>query len=259
MDDDPKIHLVTIAFNVGVFGYLAITDQDINLMNDSSHILNIFLNYLSNLRHDQTFWIMLSAIGTLLVAAVAVWKENFHREPLLVLEAENLEGSAVPLQHQDGSMVMSCYYHLRVRNQKTKVLVKNARVLFRSIRFETPPNLRELHPPRPLVWAPAELGEAAPSFLRERTVDLIRVLRNYAEVVLQGSPFSGEHIIQWGQDARIILEVVADNYSRETFYELACAWQNSSPLTNFEQEPIGNLRITLQRVQSQFGIADEQV
>ena len=86
-------------------------------------------------------------------------------------------------------------------------------MLFRSIRFEHPQAiLRELHPSRQLVWAPAELRELAPSFSREKTVDLIRVLETHAEVILISAAFSNEHIFQWGQDAIIGLEVVSDNF-----------------------------------------------
>ena len=89
-------------------------------MNEVVYWGHFILEFLQKIRKDQDLWIMLTAIGTIAVAVVAVWKENLHLEPDLILEPENLEGSNVPLQTNDGRRITSCYYHLRVRNLKKK-------------------------------------------------------------------------------------------------------------------------------------------
>ncbi len=218
-------------------------------MSDFSYWINFVKYLLVDIRNDELFWIALTAIGTIAVAVIAIWKENLHWEPNLVLEAENLTGSNVPLRTSGGQMIASCYYHLRVRNLKPNILTENVRVLFRSIQMTGSNSpVIELHPPRQLIWAPAELGELAPSFRRERTVDLIRVVQNRAEIVLLSAAFSGEHIINWGQNVRIVLEVVADNFSKDRFYELICEWTSARMPIDFSTNPVGHLNLRLRKI-----------
>ncbi|MFA7254552.1 MAG: hypothetical protein WC133_00435 [Candidatus Omnitrophota bacterium] len=193
----------------------------------------------------EVFWTAMSTIGTLFLAVVALWKENMHRQPELVLEPENMEGVSAPLRAPSGQMIASCYYHLRVKNLKPKVLAKNVRILVKQVQLTNPGAVRELHPPRQLTWAPAELGELAPSFSRERTVDLICVTRTNAQVVLVSAAFSGEHIIDWGRDATILLEVVADNFSKPRFYRLICKWLAPRPPATFDVNPRNCLSLEL--------------
>lgn len=212
-------------------------------------LFNFFKNTLLDIRNDPSFWNAWTAIGTVAVAIVAVWKERLVPEPNLILGFANRDGARVPLMVPGRGMLISCYYHLRVRNLRQGILAKNVRVLIRRIQFLDPqPAVRELHPPRQLAWAPAELEELSPSFLHERTLDAVRVLRDHAEITLIGMPFSGDHIITWGRNVVISLEVVADNLSRVRFYELTCTWLEASPRADFETNPVGYLDLQIRKI-----------
>ncbi len=212
----------------------------------------------------DTFWTAMSVLTTLFLSVVALWKEQLRPQPNLILEESNFAGKAVPLngtiqtnsplQPQIPVTISSYYYHARVRNLKRGVMAKNVMVLCnRKWLLNESGEVTEtvdLHPPRSLTWSPREANGITSDISSYKYLDLIRVLSGRAEIELFTKATTGEHLIEWGQNTAIELEIVADNISKIQKYRLSILWLKPKYKLAGLQPLDGNITLSLSALKS---------
>lgn len=101
----------------------------------------------------------LTAVGTIAVAAVAIWGGWIRAHlvpPNLTLKAHNLRGRATVFSNGPPAI----FYHLKVVNHRSWVPARNCRVLLKHVTKRSPsgnfmPTASSM--PTPFIWAPAEI------------------------------------------------------------------------------------------------------
>jgi len=169
-----------------------------------------------------------TAVGTLLVATVAVWGEHLRKllwRPKLVLEEPDERGHFTTAQ--DGHQVWYC--HVQVRNTRAWCPARNCRVLLRAAHRRGPDGR---FAPVPL-WTPIQLQWSFPSYtpltptvVRHQRADL-GVLDKEAEVFnplpyFCPTYFNGK--VAKGEAVRYIVEVEGENFVPKEQAVIEVAW-----------------------------------
>ncbi len=183
---------------------------------------------------DWPAW--LTAIGTVAVAILAIWGDlvrSWIAGPMLELVPHNLQGESttlrVPVDSPDQFATAlefpAVYFHLKVVNKRPWAPARNVRVLLAGIlrrnedgEFQREPvNVRQQ-----LTWAPAEFSEVTPVIVRDRDLDLGRLIETGFTITTYATPNNFRGIVHPGGTIRVELEILADNYlsRRQYIYEI---------------------------------------
>jgi hypothetical protein len=175
---------------------------------------------------------LLSAVGTIAVAIVAIWGDYLRAKfypPRLRIEPLNLGGILAPLS--DGQKTWTAfYYHLKVINDRPWALAKNCRVMLCGIqrrgadmRFHHEP----FYVPRQYVWAPAgftpvlQTVGAQPLTLDFGVIDAERKIF-WPTIYTYDYDFKG--LVGPMEAVRYSLRIEADNAPPSKIYVFEVAW-----------------------------------
>jgi len=115
-----------------------------------------------------------TAIGTVLVAVLAIWGDFFRYKlagPQLELSLNDASGDLTP--RTNGAQTY--FFHLKVRNRRLWSPAKDVRVLLERIARRGPDGSFFAEPlvyPLPLAWTPSELGDFQRTIADTETCDL---------------------------------------------------------------------------------------
>lgn len=185
-----------------------------------------------------TFFIGLTAFGTILVAVVAIWGEWLRAKcvgPRLRLVPHNLRGDVTTVTVRDGQDVTrfrAIYYHLRVENHRSWVTARNCRVILRQIFRCGPDGTFQPVPlavPLQYVWAPAEWSPVFQSITDQAVLDF-GCITEHAKIFkpilyITSADFQG--FITTNQAVRYGLQIVADNYVSPNLQIFEVAWNGN--------------------------------
>ena len=186
----------------------------------------------------NVFFAALTAVGTILVAIMAIWGQWLRAKflgPKLKLVPHNLGGrlTTVTKFNQKTREIINrynaIYYHLRVENSRRWVTAKNCRVILRQLHRRGPDG--EFHPtplivPLQYVWSPAEW---APSF---QTVSDYEIL-DFGCISKESGKFEPtfyvtsanfKGFVGKNESVRYSLSIVADNYVSPKFQIFEVSW-----------------------------------
>lgn len=172
----------------------------------------------------------LIALGTLLVAVLAIWGpwvRSILTPPKLSIQQHDLRGTLT--QFTDGRHVF--YYYLKLVNSSPWRwrLSKNCRVLLKSVLRQNS-DQRFLPVPLPVspqfVWAPAETTPAAINITKEQVIDFGRLIENgpHFEPVLYMYPNNFQGYVGPNEVVRYCLEIAADGYMSKKLYIFEVSW-----------------------------------
>lgn len=172
-------------------------------------------------------WAGVAAIASVAVAIIALWKENFKVKPDLILEKLNFEGKRADIFFSDRTIKPGCFYHLTVKNLRPRAMARGVSVFVNavcSLRENNEWREVKLYPPRELAWTPMERGEVSPHVSIKKHLDLAHIVGRELKLGLMMPPSSNEHIVGWGVDANVELELIADNSNKNRIYNVKFTW-----------------------------------
>lgn len=200
--------------------------------------------YMESQRKTKTDrWINLCvAGGTIILAIAAVFGPLFWSwisRPKLRIEPHNLEGIPIPY----GPGITNIFYHLKVRNLRRRVTVRNCAVLLKAIYRKNQAGAFEQIPmyvPLVYAWAPSQLTEMMETFTREHVFDFgelegsipsrfVPTLRGYTSDF--GGYITGPAVFKY------CLEVTAENYSSKQDQVFEVDWNGKAGLGNVTITP----------------------
>lgn len=170
----------------------------------------------------------LVALGTLLVAAVAIWGGWFQAKlapPKLVIRPHTLGGDLT--WYGDGSKVM--LYHLKVSNERGWSPARNCRVLLTGLSRRGPDGLFHtvrMAVPFRFVWAPAETMPATVTLVNEQIFDFGRLAEGDVRFMpaLDGYPNNFQGYVQANEAVRFHLQIDASNFVSPRYQVFEVAW-----------------------------------
>ena len=179
----------------------------------------------------------LAAIGTLMVAVLAIWGDWFRNKfasPDLTIMPHNFRGNLTTIYFMAGGQATSnsikaIYYHIKIVNKKKWVTVKNCRVLLTDMHKKGPDGLFHRLPlvvPLQLVWTPAELAPILQTFCDQEICDFGRLLEgtNAYQPTLYGIPNNFMGSVKSNEAIRFTLKIMAENYISEKKWVYEVAW-----------------------------------
>lgn len=171
---------------------------------------------------------MISAIGTILVAILAIWGEKIRSllaGPKLEIEPYNILGHLT----FRGSGVSTWYYHLKVVNKRQWSPAKRVRVLCTKIFKKRPEgNFEDQHVivPFQMVWSPPNFHELLPTIKKYDIFDLGHLDQGSdkfeLEIYVRFHYLPG--FIKKNECYRIGLEIEADNFHSNNIKWYEISW-----------------------------------
>jgi len=176
---------------------------------------------------DRIF-IALTAIGTLAVAALAIWGDWFRSwlaSPRVEIRPHNLRGTVT--RFTNGTRVI--YYHLKASNTRRWAVARNCRIILTAI-YRRGPDQRfraSLVPvPPQFVWAPAELTPIVIDLSGEQVIDFGRVVEggNRFEPILYSYPNDFLGFVGPNEAVRFQLQAIAGGSPLGSPFIYEVAW-----------------------------------
>jgi len=182
---------------------------------------------------DMSKWVLiiseiLIAISTTTVIILAIWGDWVRSKlapPKLRIQPHSLRGTVT--RFTNGPRVI--YYHLKLVNLRSWILVKNCRVLLRSM-YRRGPNQQfapiPLSVPPQFVWAPAGITPPVITLSKEQVMDFGRLVENEScfKPVLYSYANNFQGFIQANEAVRYCLEIIADGYTSKRYHVFEVAW-----------------------------------
>lgn len=184
---------------------------------------------------------ILSAIGTITVAVVAIWGDWIKSKltpPKLKVILLNTRGELT--NFSNGQRVI--FYHFKVINQRSWSIAKNCKVLLKGIYKELPNGQFQNQPLNTnpsFIWTPAEITPHAINLSKEHAFDFGYLAENDTAFrpVLNILPNNFQGFVSANQKIRFSLQPTADNYLNENYQVFEVAWNGnwSDNLDNMAQ------------------------
>ena len=181
----------------------------------------------------------LTAIGTILVAMLAIWGEKVRdlmAGPKLVLEARNFRGEITKLNDGEDAI----FYHLSVRNKRSWVPAKNVRILVAGIlkqKSDLSYYREDVFVPQQLTWSPAEFHQISPTICKDDALDLgCLVKRGPFRLRTYLIPNNFKGYIEQKQAMRVELIISSDNFVSEKPYVYEISWDGFWSENLYEME-----------------------
>ncbi len=187
-------------------------------------------------------WIdAVAALGSLLVAALAIWGEGIKAwlaPPKLVLQPHTLKGApallAIPGVIIAGGPQPARYYHLKVVNRRPWLASKNCRVLLTGfLRRGADGEFQDvLWPvPFPFIWSGEEPAPEFKTVIDEQVVDFGRWVEGGVrfEPRLRSFPVNFDGTVSRGQAIRYELKISASNFVSRKPQVLQVDWRAIPP------------------------------
>jgi hypothetical protein len=186
----------------------------------------------------STFWNSVGAVGSILVAIMAIWGEwvrSIFVGPKLKLIPHNFRGTITTLTEIDRKTLepirsyKAIYYHLRVDNSRRWVTAKNCRVLLRQLHRRGPDGEFHIIPlvvPLQFVWSPAEWAPTLQTVADNEILDLgaITELSGKFEPKCYVTSANFQGFVGPNEAVRYSLSIVADNYVSPKVQVFEVAW-----------------------------------
>jgi hypothetical protein len=174
------------------------------------------------------------AIGTLMVAAAAIWGDWLRSRlapTKLIIEPQNLRGDPTVFRStnadQPDTRVM--FFHLNVVNQRPWLTAKNCRVLLKGMTrrgldggfYPIPMSV-----PTQFVWAPAEVTPPVVNLIKEQILDLGYLSEKSDKFIprFYSTPNNFAGFVHKGEAVRYHLEIEASNFSSFQYQVFEVAW-----------------------------------
>jgi hypothetical protein len=188
----------------------------------------------------------LVALGTITVAALAIWGEWFRHKwagPKPKLEPHNFRGSVTTLT----ARFPAIYYHLKVTNRRKWAAVRNCRVFLKQLHRRGPDGEFRAVPlvvPLQYVWAPAEWAPIEQSFSTEAVLDFGRLVKgsNVFEPTFYVTSANFQGFVAANEAVRYTLQIVAENYGEISEQIFEVAWDG-----NFS-ENLDQMRLVIKEI-----------
>ncbi|MBN1663809.1 MAG: hypothetical protein JW943_09435 [Deltaproteobacteria bacterium] len=171
---------------------------------------------------------ILSAIGTLIVAIVAIWGDWVRAKlapPKLTIDKHNLRGSLT--NYNSGQKVI--FYHLRVVNHRHWFVSRNCRVILKQI-FKKGPD-GEYHPvsyvvPLQFTWSPSEFTPIVTTINKEQVLDFGCIGEGDAffKPTLYSYSNNFKGYLHAQESIRYCLEIISDNYVSKSPTIVEVSW-----------------------------------
>lgn len=175
---------------------------------------------------------LLSAIGSILVAIIAIWGDWLKAKltpPKLKIVLLNTRGELTTFS-STGERVI--YYHLKVVNSRPWAIAKNCKVILMAISKELPSGEfqnQPLNTTPSFIWTPAEVTPQAITLVKEQAFDFGCVGEEsyFFRPVLNIMPNNFQGYVKQDQKIRFSLQVSADNYVTEKNQVFEVAWDGN--------------------------------
>jgi len=135
-------------------------------------------DYIDGNRRQLGFYYRSSdqAVGTLLLAAIAIWQDKLRPGPKLAIRMRN--NSGVIVKYPNGEM--DRWFHLTVENKRTWATARNVRVVLRQVFRKDASGLfkQDSSHNNQLTWAPAYAHDTAPNITKDDDLDLGYISKN---------------------------------------------------------------------------------
>ncbi len=196
----------------------------------------------------------LVAVGTLLVAAAAIWGDWLRSRlapAKLTIETHNLIGHPTVFSSADAesgdSGTRAMFFHLKVLNRRPWTAAKNCRVLLKAMTRRGPDGRFYPVPmsiPTQFVWAPAEITPPLVTIVKENIFDLGFISETEDKFIprLFWYPHNFQGFVGRDEAVRYHLEIEATNFSSSRYQVFEVAWDGEFDHEPARMEP--HLRIT---------------
>ena len=176
------------------------------------------------------------AIGTLAVAALAIWGEKVRSwlaPPKLIIQPHTLRGTptrlTIPGTVNPGGGQRAHYYHLKVLNVRPWLTVHNCRVLFSGVARRGPDGHFHSVPmavPFQFVWAPERATPELLTITKERILDFARICEDAESVTprLYEFPNDFQGFVKKDEAVRYQLQIDASNFASRKPQVFEIAW-----------------------------------
>jgi hypothetical protein len=191
---------------------------------------------------SSNVWIeALVAIGTLTVAAAAIWGDWLRSRlapAKLIILPHNLRGDPTLFgDPKSGQTTRVMFFHLKVVNQRPWRTVDNCRVLLKGISRRGPDGGFYPVPmsiPIQFVWAPAEITPPVVTLVKEQILDLGFITEKDDKFTprFYGTPFNFQGFVRKDEAVRYLLEIEATNFTSPRYQVFEVAWDGT-----WEYEP----------------------
>ena len=132
---------------------------------------SVLISHLNedHFREMELIFYGITAVATLLLAAIAIWQERFKPRPKLDLKLSNKGG--VVTKDQSGNLLR--YYHIVVENRRKWVTAQNVRIMLKHIVKKDASGDYRMHSQHnsQLTWSPAFWHAVTPNIKSEDLVD----------------------------------------------------------------------------------------
>jgi hypothetical protein len=174
---------------------------------------------------------LLTAIGTIAVAVIAIWGDWIKTKltpPRLKIIALNTRGELT--KFSNGTRVI--FYHLKVINSRPWTIANNCKVLLKAVSKELPSGQFQNQPLNTnpsFIWTPAEITPQAIYLAKEQAFDFGFLQENGQEFrpVLNIIPNNFQGFVKANQKIRFSLQPYADNYISEKYQVFEVAWNGN--------------------------------
>lgn len=182
----------------------------------------------------------LAAVGTLIVAATAIWG-NWLRAKLapakMIIEPHNLRGDPTVFGDKTGQSTRVMFFHLKVVNKRPWLTVDNCRVLLKGLSRRGPDGGFYSVPmsiPIQFVWAPAEITPPVVTVIKDQILDLGFITEKEDKFIprLFTYPNNFQGFVRKDEAVRYFLEIEATNFTSPRYQVFEVAWDG-----NWDYEP----------------------
>jgi hypothetical protein len=178
----------------------------------------------------------LGAVGTLLVAAAAIWGawlRSMLAPAKLIIEPHNLRGDPTVFgDPKSGQSTRVMFFHLKVVNKRPWLNVDNCRVLLKGLSRRGPDGGFYPIPmsiPIQFVWAPAEITPPVVTVIKEQILDLGYLTEKEDKFIprLFTYPNNFQGFVRKDEAVRYSMEIEATNFASPRFQVFEVAWDGS--------------------------------
>jgi hypothetical protein len=175
-----------------------------------------------------------STLGTLLVAAIAIWGNLFKSilvPPKLKIVGQNLKGE-LTLIGDSNFRNKVIYYHLKVINDRNWSTAKNCKVLLTEVHLRLPNGQFQkisLNSYPSFRWTPAEITGITIDISHEQIFDFGRIIENgdRFEPILSIYPNNFNGFVSSNNVVRYTLKIVAEGYVSKKSQVFEVAWNGN--------------------------------
>jgi hypothetical protein len=177
----------------------------------------------------QVLGSLLTALGTILVAALAIWGDWFRERLAPVRVSLSLRSPAASFTLVGKERKKAVFWHIEVMNRRKWNPPKNIRLLITHIERKGPDGAfhrQELPVRLQLRWSHPEFHELSPTVIAHDTCDVGSLVQgeDHFEPSLYIKPFNFRGDVHKGEAVRFTVAGYADNYASAQPLIVEVAW-----------------------------------